>query len=201
MLRSALRLIVITFIAIAWAAHADADPILIDFESFSDGDALGNQIPGVTFSSGQVLTAGISLNEIDFPPTSGSNAVVDTGGAIRIDFTSPLAAFGAYFTYVAPLTIEAFDAANHSLGIVSSAFAINLAFLGGTPNEFIEAAFGGIAAVQITGDALGGSFVMDDMVLTPREVPEPGTLSLVLLGVGASFARFTRSRRVIPKRC
>lgn len=39
-----------------------ADTIFIDFESFTDGDVLTNQIPGLTFTNAAVLTAGISLN-------------------------------------------------------------------------------------------------------------------------------------------
>jgi hypothetical protein len=197
-MRTTLRLFILTVFAVALATKAHAETI--DLESFINGDLLGNQIPGVTFANAQILTAGISLNEIDYPPHSGTNVAVDTGGAIRIDFSSPLVAFGAYFTYLVPIALEAFDAAGNSLGIVSSAFNSNLEFLGGTPNEFIEAAIGGIASVVITGDPLGGSFVMDDLVLTRAEVPEPGTLAMALLGIVA--VRSTRTlRRSRAERC
>ncbi|MGH9614348.1 MAG: hypothetical protein ACRD4P_14840 [Bryobacteraceae bacterium] len=52
-------------------SFAKADTLVINFEGFSDGDILANQIPGLNFTNVQVATAGISLNEFDFPPRSG----------------------------------------------------------------------------------------------------------------------------------
>lgn len=59
----------------------------LDFEGLSDGDAVTNQFAaqGVTISNGIVLGAGISLNEIESPPKSGSNVVSDEGSTATID--------------------------------------------------------------------------------------------------------------------
>src|SRR5688500_7487854 len=72
-------------------AVAAAAPI--DFESFADGESLTTQIAGLVFTNAIVLTAGISLNEFELPPASGANVAADDGGAMRIDFMSPIGAF------------------------------------------------------------------------------------------------------------
>src|SRR5438445_3289421 len=51
-----------------------ADSItLTDFEGLVDGTSVGSLIPGLVFTNATVLTAGISLNDFDFPPHSGKN--------------------------------------------------------------------------------------------------------------------------------
>jgi hypothetical protein len=86
------------------------------------------------------------------------------------------------------LLFEAFDVNNISLGSVSSLFAANLALSGDTgsaPNELLQLTLAGISYITITGDVSGGSFVLDDLTFgTPSvsPVPEPSTLSLLLLG-------------------
>ena len=195
-----LRLGVFVIFAIPSTARATT----IDFESFSDSDVLTNQIAGVTFSNATALTAGVSLNEIDFPPHSGDNVVVDDGGAMSITFASPLASFGGYFTYMAPITLEAFSPAHVSLGSISSAFSANFASSGNSPNEFLQLVFAsGLGSVTITGDVGGGSFVLDDAILTPLQggpepdpnapVPEPGTFTLIATAA-AYVLRRHRSR-------
>src|SRR4051794_8940612 len=154
----------------------------INFESFNDGDVLTNQIAGVTFSNATVLTAGVSLNEFEFPPHSGGNVVFDDGGAISLAFSSPLASFGGYFNYAEQLILRAFSPSNVLLGSVTSAFNSNLALsgdAGSSANEFLQLAFAaGIGSVTITGDAGGGSFTLDDASLTLLQTgpgPDPNT--------------------------
>lgn len=177
----------------------------IDFEGFTDGDVITNQVAGVTFSNATVLTSGLGLNDFEFPPRSGTNVVFDDGGQMSITFTSPLASFGGYLTYSAPLTLEAFSPGNVLLGSVTSAFSANLAASGdpgSSPNEFLQLAFAsGIGSVRITGDPAGASFVLDDATLTALQtgtdpnapVPEPGTLAMLAAGI-AGLAR-SRQRR------
>src|ERR1700674_3903171 len=86
-----------------------ANPIVINFEGLSDSTILTNQYPGLSFSNAIILTAGISLNEFEFPPFSGSNVASDNGGPMRIDFTQPVADVGGFFTYAESLTLRAFD--------------------------------------------------------------------------------------------
>ena len=202
-----LRLLRLVAFVVALALPSTVLASTIDFEGFTDGDVLTNQIADVTFSNGMVLTAGVSLNESEFPPRSGSNVVFDDGGAISIAFASPLASFAGYFTYLAPLTLEAFSTAHVSLGTVSSAFGSNVALsgdAGSSPNEFLQLAFAsGVGSVTITGDLAGGSFVLDDLVLTALptgpgsdpNVPAPEPATLILTALGLSQVRRLRRRR------
>jgi hypothetical protein len=178
----------------------------IDFEAVEDVFGTGVVVDaqfaadGVTFSNALALTAGISLNEFDFPPRSGQTAVSDFGGALAIDFSTPFYGVEAFFTYFAPLTMQAFDASGALIGQTNSLFASNLAFggdLGATPNERLAFSSSvAIARVVITGDPFGGSFLMDDFnaIRTPPStaVPEPHTLTLLALGVGAAAVRRRR---------
>jgi hypothetical protein len=155
---------------------------ILTFEGFSDSTSLTSQYPGLTFQSATVITAGISLNEFEFPPHSGINVVFDDGGPISILFASPIIGFSGYFTYGLPLTLNAFDSGSNQVGQALSLFSSNLALSGDTgssPNEFLSLSFAaGISSVTITGDPAGGSFVLDDATFTP--VPEPNSLVLLL---------------------
>ncbi|MBZ5726640.1 MAG: hypothetical protein LAP87_16770 [Acidobacteriia bacterium] len=150
--------------------------ITLDFEGFPDSTSLTTQYPGLTFTDATVITAGISLNELEFPPHSGSNVAFDDGGPIFIQFSHPTDLFDGYFTYTVPLTILAFDASSTQVASAVSSFSSNLALsgdAGSSPNELLSVTFlGGISSVTISGDPAGGSFVMDDVTYTTA-VPEP----------------------------
>lgn len=160
---------------------------VLDFEGLPDGTVLGAQFAGIEFGNAVVLTAGIGLNEFEFPPLSGSNVVVDDGGPMTLSFSSPVRTLVLFATYGAPLQIAAFD---HNGGTLLaqavSLFSSNVVGLGdpgSSPNERFELTVpGGFAFVQVSGAAGGGSFVIDDLTLTP--VPEPSTIVLLLLGGG-----------------
>ena len=173
---------------------ANASPIIIPFENFfNDGDVVG-QVGPLLFTNATVLTAGISLNELELPPMSGVNVISDIGGPMRIDMVNPIASLGGFFTYSTTLTFKAFDASDNLLGEVSSAFASNLALSGdpgSSPNEFLELAFANMAYVTITGDLAGSSFAADDLVIDPL-VPEPSLVALTLLGAVACWRRRKR---------
>jgi hypothetical protein len=179
-----------------------ADPLVIDFDGLSDGDSVTTQFAGVTFSNAAVLTAGSSLNELEFPPHSGSNVVYDAGGPMTIVFADPVLSFGGYFTYAEPLSLDAFDDADDPVASATSAFGSNLALSGdpgSSPNEFLEVIFAsGISSVTITGDPAGGSFVLDDATITPlggsESVPEPAT-SVPLASAAIALGAFFRHRR------
>lgn len=159
----------------------------IDFEGLGDLESVTTQFPGLTFTNTISLTAGVSLNEIDFPPRSGSVVVSDDGGPITILFATPTLAFSAYFTYITQLTLEAFDTTDSSVDLAFTQFAANDGFSGepgSSPNELLQVtSAGGIARVVITGDAFGGSFVMDDIEYETA-VPEPTSLSMFALALG-----------------
>ena len=177
-----------------------AVPVFLDFESLSDGDAVAGLLgPDVTFSNATIAAAGISLNELDFPPSSGSNVVVDVGGPMRLDFTGPVSSFSGFFTYVSPLTIQFFDSSANLLGEVVSLFTSNTASGGGgLPNELLSGAFAGTAFLTITGAELGGSFTLDDVLFETTDinpVPEPSTLVLLGSGVVALMRYHQRAGR------
>lgn len=130
MARRVSRAVVLVVALLGFGGRALASPVVIDFEAFTDSESLTNQIPGLTFQNAMVLSAGISLNEFEFPPYSGSNVAFDAGGPMRIDFGSPLFGFGGYFTYSSSILLEAFDAFDSSLGSVASLFGNNLALSG-----------------------------------------------------------------------
>src|SRR3989442_147691 len=105
-MRSLMSLLVVLLV-LGLPGILPADPIVIDFEGLPDGTILGNQYSGVSFSNAIILTAGISLNEFELPPFSGSNVASDNGGALSISFASPVTTFAGYFTYLTSLTLLA----------------------------------------------------------------------------------------------
>lgn len=188
-------------IAIAILLSASgASATTLDFEQFTDSEILTTQIPGLTFSNTIILTAGISLNELEFPPHSGRNVAGDNGGPISISFASPLSSFSGFFTYAVPLTLDGFDSGGHELASVHSAFSSNLAISGdpgSTPNEFLQISSAqGISEVTIAGALSGGSFVMDDISFGGSStVPEPSSALLMLAGLAAALGGVWRKRR------
>ncbi|MBS1859364.1 MAG: hypothetical protein JST11_28580 [Acidobacteria bacterium] len=147
--------------------------VTVDFESLPEGQAAGTQTPGYTFTNAMVLQSGVSLNEIEFPPRSGSKVVADIGGAMTIKFNAPVATFKGYFTHSVPLTVRAVDQSNRAFTQVSAS-QDNRAGSGGAPNEAVQvSADGGITQVTITGAAAGTSFTLDDMTLTAWVPPAP----------------------------
>jgi hypothetical protein len=171
----------------------------LDFEGFSDSTILTNQYAGVTFSNAIILSAGISLNEFEFPPHSGTNVVSDSNGPTTVSFAIPVSTFSGYFTYAEPLTIQAFDSGSNQVASAASLFSNNEAMSGvsgSSPNELIQVMFAaGITSVTITGDPSGGSFVLDDVTYSTAvaSTPEPAGLSLVLIGTALILMKNAKS--------
>ncbi len=195
---------VLAFLLTALSSQTEAAPVTLDFEGLSEFTTVTTQFPGVTFSNATVLTAGSSLNEFEFPPFSGQNVVFDDGGAMTVSFATAITSFSGYFTYTVPLTLTAFDASNNAIASVSSSFGSNLALsgeLGSLPLELLSLSSAtGFFSVLISGDAFGGSFVVDDVTFetpsTSTPVPEPGTFSLLASGVVLFGYRCRRSRKI-----
>src|SRR3954452_11655682 len=80
--------------------------VTVDFESLTEGQAAASLVPGYTFTNALVLQSGASLNEIEFPPKSGTKVVADVGGPMVIKFTNPVTKFTGYFTHSQAVTIR-----------------------------------------------------------------------------------------------
>lgn len=143
---------------------------ILTFDGLVDGTPITNQFSGLILQNATAISVGISLNEFEFPPHSGSNVVFDNGGALTITFSSPVQSFAGYFTYAAPLTIQAFGSSGSQLVQAYSRFSNNEALsgiAGSSPNELIQLSSGaGISKIVITGAAAGTSFVMDDATVS-----------------------------------
>lgn len=177
----------------------DCHAATVTFDSLKDSDVVTNQFPNMAFQNAVVLTAGLSLNEFEFPPFSGFNVVSsDNGGPITILLASPITTFGGYFTYLVPITLRAFNGANTEVASTASLFSNNLALSGvrgSRPNEFLQVAFaGGISRITITANVAGGSFTLDNAMdgASGEAVPEPRTGWLVVAGIVLTLVGSTR---------
>ncbi len=175
---------------VAPSAFAD---LIINFEGFPDSTPLANQYPGLSFTNATILTAGISLNELEFPPHSGVDVAFDDGGPMMIQFTTPWQTVGGYFTHIEQLTLGAYDSSNSLVGSTTSVFMNNLALSGDPgsyPNEYLSLTVpGGIWGLVITGDPAGGSFTIDDFSATDSSAAqEPTSLLLLFTAIGGLLA-------------
>lgn len=186
---------------------AHAAPVTVDFDGFADSTALSNQVAGLTFTHATVLSAGLGLNEIDFPPFSGANIAFDSGGNLVVDFASLVYSVSARITYVTRVTLTAYDAGLAAVASANTAFNINTATagdIGSAPNELITVSWAsGISRVRFAGSAAGGSLVIDNLTYDTAapSVPEPATLGLLGLGLaGLGLARRRAARRALTTR-
>jgi hypothetical protein len=195
--RAVLPFAIVLCLALIGERSLLAGVIVVDFESFNDSDLITTQIPGLTFTNAIAFTAGISLNEFEFPPHSGNTVASDFSGPIAVAFSAPVFSVGGYFTYEEPLSLTAFDASDNPVASASSLYSNNDAFFGdpgSVPNELIDVSFpGGISSVTATADPNGGSFTLDDFTVetTATSTPEPDCGLLCLAGFGA-FLRIHR---------
>lgn len=180
-----------------------AQATVIDFESLLDSEIVTTQFAGLTFQNTMALTAGLSLNDLEFPPKSGVNVVLDNGGPIIISFINPMISVSGFFTYTTGLSFLAFDSIGTQIAAANSAFNSNLALsgdVGSTPNEFLQVtSSSGIASISISGDPAGGSFALDDLTFRQASlnpVSEPATFALLPIGLAAIGLR--RRRRPVP---
>jgi hypothetical protein len=191
-------------IGICLGGTASATTLTYGFDTFSDGSSLSTQYAGLTFSHAKVLKAGVGLNELSFPPRSGDGALFDDGGPIEISLDALAQSVSVYVTYLEGLTVSTYDSSNNLLSSATAAFLVNVADGSGDPgssaNELltVSSADGLMARIVIASGAGGSSLVLDDLTISSAAaaVPEPGTLSLLLAGLGAACWR--RHRRSPP---
>lgn len=109
---------------------ASALGTVVDFEAFDDATSLATHVPGAAFANAVVLTAGVGLNELEFPPASSVDVASDDGGPVTVTFAGPVRTVVGFVTYRLPLTIRALDAAGATLAVATSRFASNGALTG-----------------------------------------------------------------------
>lgn len=188
MLRRQIRAALVTLLITIAGPCAWAGVVTIyDFDTLSDNEGLASQFDGLRIMGGTVLSSGVSLNESDFPPHSGSNVAVDSGPTLEIVFATPVNRVGGYFTYTADLSLQAFDANDQLVDVALSMFSANWASggdVGSSPNEYLELAFAGIHRVVFGSSAQGFSFTLDDLTVeSGARIPLPGTPALIAFGL------------------
>ena len=157
----------------------------IDFETLADltsvGGFYGSQ--GVTFQSAISLTAGASLNELDFPPHSGSvvigDDVLNNGDPMLLNFSTPVNSLSAFFAYSSQLRFTAYDAGGNLLGTFNTLSGSHLGSM-----EEISIPFSDIALLDISG-TVANSFTMDDLSFQPNASVPDITATLPLLGTAS----------------
>lgn len=200
---SILRLAILTIASTLQPLAASSATITFDY--YTDLQAINNQIAGAIFANATVLTAGMSLNELEFPPHSNPSVVFDDGGPITIVFNQPITSFFSYFTYSHSLSLTALGANGEVITTQGSLSSSNLAIsgdAGSTPNEIIKIlAPGGFTSLLIAGDPQGSSFVMDDVTFeTLSSVPEAAPEWLLLSGLTIILGQLVIRRILIHRR-
>jgi hypothetical protein len=170
--RRRIRFAALALLAASFARPADAAPVTIDFESLAELEVVTNQFAAdqIAFDNLIVLEAFSTLNEIDFPPTSGVHAVTGLAvGAAIIDFLLPASLFSVQIITSDDALVQAFGAGDVLLGseIVAAGLGspVQVDFLHASADiEYVT------IASPLTGNAF--SLTLDDVVFD-REVPVP----------------------------
>jgi hypothetical protein len=195
-MRTRLLCLAVSAWILAFSSHARA--VTIDFEGLADSTPVGDVYAslGIHFSNAIALTAGVSLNELEFPPSSGINAVADDTGPIRITFDEPIEAFSAEFAFSETLTISAYaDTGFLTLWLTLTTLASGN--LGSTiPLSFTVGPSGWVVgAIEIAGNSAGSSFILDDLTFSPASsVPEPNAALLFAAGVTIASRALRRNQ-------
>ena len=163
-----------------------AKATVLTFEGLPDNLSLSNEFSGLTFNGATVLTAGLSLNEFDFPPISGDNVVVSLTNLLEITFLDLTDTVSGYFTYGDLLSLSSYDINGRLLATSQSAGVNNLG-----SNELITLSGQGISLLRVSSNS---NFTLDDLSFSNAvAVPEPTTI--VLLAIGALGLRMSRCNR------
>ena len=160
-----------------------------NFETLWNDEGIAVQLNGLLLSNAVALESGVRLNELEVPTHSGQLVISDLGVPLGLIFALPFVMLEAYFTYLLPITINAYDVDDLLVRTVSSAFSNNLGCtagppcagaVGSAPNDHLLVIYTpGIFRVEIVGDPFGSSFTVDDVSVS-SQVPEPGLLLYVL---------------------
>ena len=142
----------------------------IDFEGLAVDELVANQFAGsgVTFENVFASVAGISLNEIDFPPSSGQTVVSGFSDSLAIiHLAPPMPQVSLNITAANVAMVSAFDENGGLLEIVEVA-----PNLGGTINvAFISSQL--IGRVEVVGQIGARFLTIDDVFFSPENPNEP----------------------------
>src|SRR5262249_7422124 len=111
----------------------------LTFEGLRDTQPVDGFYAGVAFSNTVAAIAGLSLNEAELPPASGSTVALNDVGPMGITWAAPITRFEALLTYTDPLTLT-FFLNGVPVGSAASMFGNNLALSGepgSSPNELL----------------------------------------------------------------
>lgn len=171
--------------------------VTINFETLPDSYDVGSFYHasyGVDFQSAISLTAGYSLDQIDFPPHSGIMVVGDNvandGDPMVLTFVNPVNHISAYFAYGSQLTFSAYNSNN----ILIETYVTPVDFYLGA-DQFISLSASGVSRLDIAG-ATADSFIMDDLSFTqnmPANIPDGGA-TITMVGIGMVFLLLMRER-------
>lgn len=189
--KDSIRILAVVTIA---AVASPASAALVDFESLAIDEFVTNQFEsdGILFSNGVTLVEGVSLYEIYFPPSSGTNVISGLDlGPIEAALLWGASHVSLQITTAIPARVSYFDSLDALLG--ETLVAPNLG--GHTLVSFDSLT--PIGRVSI-GDSMMGSasfLTVDDFEFEAAETPEPSTLALIVAGLLPFAAAAVRRRR------
>ena len=190
--RSGLLLPAALVLTLAFVRPADA--ALIDFESLGLDEIVTNQFAGegVVFGNAVTLVAFISLNEVDFPPSSGTNVISGLGASPLAALLSPGVSHVSFQITTATIAlVQFFD----SLDVLLGQTTVDPNLGGHTLVAFDSP---GIASVSIAGQSSENAFFLtvDDFEFSSRNAaPEPAAVLLLVTGLACMVPTSFRRRR------
>lgn len=177
---------------------------LIDFDNLEDFAVATSGISGVDIEGLVALSAGLSLNEFQFPPRSGSIAATNESSEVIFVFGPRIFSFSAYFSYVEPFQLFAYGVNGENLGIFPSAknshFADGDSLVNFIHEEIKIFAEEPISKIIISSDSTY-SYVVDDVTFSHvTQVPELSTSMYFIFGLTLISGCFARRKSVTLRR-
>ena len=169
--------------------------VFLDFESLSDLEEVTTQFAasGITFTNTRALTAGQSLNEIDFPPSSGTDVISGLGsGPLTIHFSQPADSVQLNLVSNGFVTLSFFDASDALILSYTTSSPLGVPISTGSP--------AGLAIAKMTLANAGGdadTFTVDNLLarLDDRTPPIPEPSAFLAMACGLATVATSLRRR------